>query len=119
MSLKKATLNPRKLAKSIAGFASDKKAEDILILDMRQIVNFCDYFIICSGNTDRHVRAIADGVDEGLQKLGTKIKLQQGLKQSFWVVLDLGDVVIHVFQKQMREFYRLEYLWRDAKRIKP
>ena len=119
MSVKKATLNPRKLAKSIAGFASDKKAENILVLDMRQMVNFCDYFVICSGNTDRHVRAIADGIDQAVEDLGLKIRFKQGFEQSVWVVLDLGDVVVHVFQKQMREFYRLEHLWREAKRVKP
>jgi len=118
LSVKKASLTPRHIAKLIAGFASDKKGEDILVLDMRQKVNFCDYFVICSGNTNRHVRAIADGIDEGLEKIGRKTRFQQGAQQSLWVVLDLGDVIVHVFEKQMREFYRLEYLWREAKKVK-
>ena len=116
MSAKKASLTPRNTAKLIAGFASDKKAEDILVLDMRQKVNFCDYFVICSGNTDRHVRAIADGIDEALEQIGQKTRFEPR-GQSLWVVLDLGDVIVHVFQKQMRQFYRLEYLWREAKKV--
>lgn len=106
------------LARAIANFASDKKAEDILVLDMREVVNFCDYFVISSGNTDRHVKAIADGIEEGLRDSGIKIKLREGLKQCDWVILDAGDVVVHTFVNDLREFYGLEYLWQEAKKIK-
>jgi len=110
-------LTSRNIAKSIAQFASDKKAEDILILDMRQIVNYCDYFVLCSGNTDRQVRAIAEHIDEGLGDLGLTGCFKQGLRKCDWVVLDTGDVVVHIFQKDIREFYKLEYLWREAKQV--
>ena len=107
-------ITPIKASKIIAELASDKKAEDILILDMRKVVNFCDYFVICSGNTDRHVKAIADGIDEGLEKIGVGIHSKQGMNKCDWIVFDTGDVIAHIFQKELREFYRLEYLWQEA-----
>jgi len=93
------------------------KAEEITILDMRKVANFCDYFVICSGNTDRHVRAIADNIDKELKDVGLKIQLKQGLHKCDWVVLDVGDIVTHIFQKQVREFYQLEHLWQEAKEV--
>jgi len=111
-------LTSRKTAKLVAEFASDKKAEDIVILDMRKLVNFCDFFVICSGNTDRQVRAIAENIDDEFKKLGMALRFKQGLKASDWVVFDAGDVVVHVFQKDVREFYGLEYLWQEAKEVK-
>ena len=111
-------MTSRKTAKFIAEIASDKKAQDILILDMRKLVNFCDYFVICSGNTDRQVRAIADHIDEELDKLGLIARLKKGFKRSDWIVFDTGDVVVHVFQRDVREFYQLEYLWQDARKVK-
>ena len=84
---------------------------------MKDVVNFCDYFVICSGTTDRHVGGIADNIEDGLQELGIKVKLKQGAKRADWVVFDAGDVVTHIFQKDSRKFYGLEYLWQEAKRI--
>ncbi|MBU0469614.1 MAG: ribosome silencing factor [Candidatus Omnitrophica bacterium] len=110
-------MTSKQLSKIIAGLASDKKAEEIVILEMKDVVNFCDYFVICSGTTDRHVGGISDNIEDGLHELGIKSKLKQGVKKSDWVVFDLGDVVTHVFQKQSRKFYALEYLWQEAKRI--
>lgn len=85
---------------------------------MRKVVNFCDYFVLCSGNTDRQVKAIADGIDEGLRELGIRLGNLRGMKDKHWVVFDLGDVVVHIFQKEARGFYRLEYLWQEAKEVK-
>ena len=98
---------------------------------MRGVANFCDYFIICTGNSDRQVKAIADGVELGLHELGIKIRYRQGLKGvspikqlgtaetvGSWALLDMGDTVVHVFEPNAREFYSLEYLWRDAPEIK-
>lgn len=85
---------------------------------MKKIVNFCDYFVICSGTSDRHARAIADGIQEGLEAKGVKVGFIEGGRDSSWIVFDLGDVVTHIFTKPTREFYRLEFLWQDAKRIK-
>lgn len=89
-----------------------------MILDMRKIVNFCDFFVVCSGNTDRHVRAIADGIVEGVEKLGVKVNLKEGSREGTWIVIDLGDIIAHVFTNDLREFYNLEYLWREAKQTK-
>ena len=111
-------MTSRKLAKIVAELASDKKAQDILILDMRKMVNFCDYFVICSGNTNRQVRAIADHIDDEMGEVGMPLRFKQGLKNSDWVIFDAGDVVVHIFAKEMREFYGLEYLWREAKEVK-
>jgi len=118
------------VVRSIVSFAEDKKAQDIRILDMREVANFCDYFIISTGSSDRQVKAIADGIELGLEELGIKVRYKQGLSGSnpvknaidgepagSWVLLDLGDIVIHVFEPHARDFYSLEYLWRDAPEI--
>ncbi len=84
---------------------------------MKRLVNFCDYFVLCSGSSDRQVSAIVDGIQDGFAKLGIKIPIKQRGSDSSWIVLDVGDVIIHVFQKDVREFYRLEYLWQEAKAI--
>jgi len=81
---------------------------------MRKVANFCDYFVICTGNSDRQARAIADGIVEGLEEVGQKVRHSQGLADARWVIVDLGDVVAHVFEREMREFYGLEYLWQEA-----
>ena len=85
---------------------------------MRKVVNFCDYFVICSGTSDRHVKAIAEGIKEGLEELGADTSAKGGFKDCRWVVFDNGDVVAHIFQKDIREFYSLEYLWQEAKIVK-
>jgi len=108
----------RNLAKLIAGFASDKKAEDVVVLDMRKVANFCDYFVLCTGNSDRHIHAIAKGIDEELESFRIHVRHKQGVKDGRWVVLDLGDVVTHVFDRETREFYGLDYLWQQAKSVK-
>ena len=118
MVIIKASLTSRKFAQLVAELASDKKAQDIVVLDMRKLVNFCDYFVICSGNTARQVRAIADHIDDKLGEFGMPLRFKQGLKNSDWVIFDAGDVVTHIFQKDIREFYGLEHLWQDAKKIK-
>jgi len=106
------------LAKHVAELSAEKKAEDIIVLDMRKIVNFCDYFVVCSGNTDRQVRAIGEYIEESLQGLGMGVRLNHKMNKYDWVVFDVGDVITHIFQKQLREFYKIEYLWQEAKRVK-
>ncbi|HQP10234.1 MAG TPA: ribosome silencing factor [Candidatus Omnitrophota bacterium] len=110
-------MTSRKTAQLVAQFAFDKKALDIVVLDMRKSVNFCDYFVICSGNTARQVRAIADYIDEEFEKLGMALRFKQGFKSSDWIVFDAGDVIAHIFEKDMREFYGLEHLWQEAKHV--
>lgn len=84
---------------------------------MRKVANFCDYFVICSGNTDRQVRAIADGIEEGLAEYGLRVRYRQGVRDGHWVILDLGHIVVHVFDKESRTFYGLDHLWQDAKSV--
>ncbi|MBF0510864.1 MAG: ribosome silencing factor [Candidatus Omnitrophica bacterium] len=123
-TIRKKELNSQGLAEKIAKLANDKKAEDIVILDMRQMVNFCDFFIIATGTSDRHIKAIAEGVDEGLNNKGNgksrnldKSGVLLAQENGAWVILDLGNVVVHVFEPRSREFYALEHLWQDAPRL--
>jgi len=84
---------------------------------MRNIVNFCDYFVLATGNSDRQVRGIALGIEAGLEELAVPVRYKQGLNQGHWALLDLGDVVAHIFDKDSRVFYGLDHLWQDAKVI--
>ncbi|MFN2493018.1 MAG: ribosome silencing factor [Pyrinomonadaceae bacterium] len=97
--------------------ASEKKAVDIAVLDLREIASFTDYFIITSGNNERQVQAISDGVVEILKKAGTPVARIEGYKKAEWILLDYGDFVVHVFEEKARRFYDLERLWREARRV--
>lgn len=97
--------------------ASDKKALDPVVLDLREVANFTDYFIITSGANTRQVQAIADEAVEQLKKQGTRASRIEGYKTAEWVLVDYGDFILHVFEDKARKFYDLERLWRDAKRI--
>ena len=103
------------MAEAIAGFASDKKAIEVVELDLRGVLGYADYFVICTGNTDRQVKAIHDGIHEGMKKEhGLLPRRVEGLPQAHWVLMDYLDVVVHVFTPETREFYRLEQLWGEA-----
>jgi len=125
--ISKKVLKSKALAQKIAKFADDTKAQDIVILDMRGLVNFCDFFVIATGTSDRQARAIAEGIEDGLNAEDLKVSPSRNLKalggQQFsqengaWVLLDMGDVVAHIFEPQAREFYALEHLWQDAVKI--
>lgn len=97
--------------------ASDKKALNLLVLDLREVANFTDYFIITSGANTRQVQAIADEVVERLKKQGTRAARVEGYNTAEWVLADYGDFILHVFEDKARQFYDLERLWRDAKRV--
>src|SRR4051812_18115644 len=97
--------------------ASDKKALDIVVLDLREVASFTDYFVITSGTNIRQVQAIADDVVEQLKKQGTRAARVEGYKTAEWVLVDYGDFIVHVFEDKARRFYDLERLWRDAKRV--
>ena len=105
--------------KVIADAMSEKKGADIVSLDLRKIgTAISDYFIVCNADSTTNVNAIADSVeDRMLEKCGRKVLRAQGRENSFWIILDYGDIVVHVFQTQYREFYRLEALWADAERL--
>lgn len=111
-------MTPQELAIIAAEAASEKKAEDVVALDVSELLVVTEYFVIATGRTNVQVRAIADEVEEQLRvKGGVKPIGREGVGEDKWVLLDYGDLVMHVFQPQEREFYRLEKLWGDAPRL--
>ena len=94
-----------------------KKATDIVVLDVRGLTSIADFFIICSGSSNRQVMAIAEFIQVDLKKHGIKPLSVEGIKEGHWILLDYGHVIIHVFYEPLRSFYDLEGLWTDAKRI--
>ncbi len=104
-------------AKLAANAALEKVASDIVALDVHEVVSFADVFVIASGRSDRQVRSIADGIVEAIKKRGGQVGGVEGADEGRWVLIDLGDVIVHVFQKQTREDYDLERLWSDAPRV--
>jgi len=96
----------------------DKKADDVLILDVSKISSVTDYLVLCSGNSEPHLKAIAEEVSRRLREIGLRTRHHSGLTASRWVVLDLADVIVHVFHPELRDRYALEQLWGDAKRVK-
>lgn len=94
--------------------ADDKRAEDIVVLDVQGISLVADYFMICHGNSEKQVEAIARELKDQAQENGFDVKRLEGLDQSRWVLIDLGDVIVHVFHRDDRSYYNLEKLWGDA-----
>jgi ribosome-associated protein len=98
----------------------DKKAESVSILEMEKGSNaFTDYFLICSGINPRQVQAIADEIEERLEKSGQRVTHKEGYAQAEWVLLDYVDFVVHIFSEKARQYYDLERLWKTAKRLEP
>jgi ribosome-associated protein len=102
------------LAKRIAEAASEKQASDVVLLDTRKVCSFADYFIICSGESERQIQAIGDAVAEVLAQEGVSLHHREGDANSGWVLLDLGDIIVHIFSQFEREYYQLEKLWSKA-----
>jgi ribosome-associated protein len=102
------------MAHRIVELAADKKASDIVLLDVRGQTTMTDYFVICSGASDRQLGAIADGIAEGLKEAGDTLLSREGEPASHWLLLDFGGVIVHVMSKPEREFYQLEKLWSEA-----
>lgn len=98
--------------------ALDKKAQDVVIIDLNEICSFTDNFVICTGTSSRHNQTIAEGIDERLRKSGTRPLHIEGHKEGEWILLDYIDFVVHIFTAKAREFYDLERLWRAGKRRK-
>lgn len=107
-------MDTKKLTQEICRAASDKKASNIVTMDMRGLMSSTDYFIICSAPTATQVRAIADSVEEKLGEEGVNFSHREGYSEGEWILLDYGDVVVHVFRDESRNFYALEKLWGDA-----
>jgi ribosome-associated protein len=110
-------LETSQLAKTAADIASDKKASDVLLLDIRDVTVIADYFVICSGSNNRQIKAIADTIDDELSKQGAGLLHREGTADSGWMLLDYGSVIVHVFGVKEREYYHLERLWSDAKTV--
>jgi ribosome-associated protein len=109
------TLEPARLAELIAGYAADVKAIDLVELDLRDVLGYTDYFVVCSGNTDRQAKAIHDRIHERMKKEhGVLPRRVEGLAEARWILMDYLDVIVHVFTPEAREFYRLEQLWGEA-----
>ena len=107
-------MNTKELANRISETIFTKKGFDVIIIDLKKLVTFTDYFVICSADSDTQVKAIADQVDKALSEEGIKCWHREGLKALNWVLMDYVDVVVHIFKKEAREFYNLEKLWGDA-----
>jgi ribosome-associated protein len=97
--------------------AAEKKALNVVVLDLREIASFTDFFVIASGTNERQVQAISDEIVETLKKAGTPVTRVEGYKTAEWILLDYGDFVIHIFNEKARAFYDLERLWRESKRV--
>jgi ribosome-associated protein len=97
----------------------EQKAQDVVVLDVREQTTVADYFVICSGTSATHIRSIAEGVQDRLREHAKWRARAEGDANSFWVILDYGDVILHVFDAPMRQFYDLERLWADAPTIDP
>ncbi len=111
-------LDSREIAVAAARAAAEKKAEDVLALDVAELLVVTDCFVICSGRNDRQVKTIAEEVEDRLREdLGVKPIGREGVREARWILLDFGDVVVHIFQPSERDFYRLEKLWSDAPRL--
>jgi ribosome-associated protein len=108
-------MNPEEIANTIAELASDRKALDIVRLDLEGIASYTDYFVICTGRSDRQVKAIHDGIHLGMKdEHGILPARVDGASQATWILMDYFDVIVHVFTQEMRDFYRLEQLWGEA-----
>jgi len=103
------------LAKLIAEYAADRKAVDVRVLDVREVISYTDYFVICSGNTERQTRAIRDGIHKGLKDDHSLLpRRAEGEREARWILLDYLDCVVHIFTPAAREYYRLEQLWGEV-----
>jgi ribosome-associated protein len=107
-------LSPEEMVAAIADLAADRKALEIVQLDLRGMIGYSDYFLICSGRTDRQTRAIHDAIHEGMKSRGVLPRRVEGLTEARWILMDYLDVVVHVFTPETREYYRLEQLWGEA-----
>jgi ribosome-associated protein len=110
-------VDSREAAVAAARAAADKQAEDIVILDVHDLIVITDFFVICSGSTDRQVKTVVEEVERALRGLGLRPVRREGEQESRWVLLDYVDVVVHVFADEERAYYELERLWADAPRV--
>lgn len=108
------TVEALEIARRAVALAEDKQASDIVLLDLRKLNTVADYFIICTGSSERQLKAIIDAIDEGLSRDYDRDSRVEGTADTGWVLLDYGDIVVHVFSIELRDRYRLERLWSKA-----
>lgn len=108
-------MNSLEMVKCAVKALEDKKAEDIRILDIREVSILADYFVIANGTNSSQIQALVDNVQEEMHKAGYSLKAVEGNRTASWVLLDYFDVIIHIFSKEDRLFYDLEHIWRDGK----
>ena len=111
------TLDPKEIAITCAKVADQKKARDILILDISKLSSVTDYFVICTGINERQLYAIADEIEKQLKALSVKKFGMEGNREAKWILIDYGSVIVHLFDQEMRSYYELELLWGDAPKI--
>lgn len=110
-------MDSKELLQDIANACDDKRAENIIALDMNQVSLIADYFLICHGNNERQVQAIARAIKETVEEKDLPVKRMEGFEQARWILVDLGNIVCHVFHQDERTYYNLERLWGDAKEV--
>jgi ribosome-associated protein len=107
-------LEPSEIAKLAVEAASDKKASDVVLLDIRELSIIADYFVICTGSNSRQIQAIASAIEDRLSEVKVPTRGREGAAETGWVLLDCGDVIVHIFGPMERDYYRLERLWSSA-----
>ncbi|HLZ22672.1 MAG TPA: ribosome silencing factor [Ktedonobacterales bacterium] len=107
-------LEPAEIAKILVDAAADKKASDITLLDIRDMSVIADYFVICTGTNSRQIQAIASAIEDAMSELHVYERGREGDAETGWLLLDFGDIIVHIFGPMEREFYRLERLWSGA-----
>ena len=104
-------------AQNIVKILDDKKAINIKVLDIRELTTMADFFVVCSGNSTTQIKAIADEINEEMSKQDIKPIGREGFATASWVLIDYGDVIVHIFNHESRDFYSIEHLWADAKEV--
>ena len=107
-------MESRELIDGIVGILEEKKARDIDVINISEVSVLADYFVICSGTSTTHIRTLANGLEDRLEEKGCKLMHKEGYDSLRWVLLDYGDVVVHIFHEEDRDFYNLERLWSDG-----
>ncbi|MBC7106498.1 MAG: ribosome silencing factor [Firmicutes bacterium] len=112
-------MSPERVVELALHAAREKKAYDLVVLDLRRVSILCDYFVLASGRSTTHVKAVTEAIEEGLAEHGVRALRREGFAEGRWVLLDYGGVVVHVFEEEERRFYNLERLWGDAEVVTP
>ncbi len=111
-------LSSRQIALTMAQRALSLKADDVVVLDLRKLSFSFDFFVLCSGSSDRRIRTVAEDIEEDLAAQGVHLGHVEGRREGVWLLLDYGPVVVHIFSPEVRRFYDLERLWGDAPRLR-